>query len=277
MLYCKGCSGRVMMALGSPMRSSTNKCLFCLGETGPFTRDEHPIPESLGNDDLLLPLGFVCDSCNQYFGSKLEKQVLATPAFALERVNLNVPNKKGRTPSFSHRQHFAIHPTGFRDVVVLTGQQPVLDAALAGRIIPIPRAPDEDWLISRFLLKMGLELMILSDEIDPYEPQFDAARRFARAPSVAATWQYALGRYPRREDLIHHQTERDGETWIKEQLYQYSAGIMPSGEIGFAFLYRDHYFATNLNSPECEQYARQFDFLNEFRLNIFTGKHPNAA
>jgi hypothetical protein len=52
---------------------------------------------------------------------------------------------------------------------------------------------------------------------------------------------------------------------------------MPSGEIGFAFLYRDHYFATNLNSPECEQYARQFDFLNEFRLNIFTGKHPNAA
>lgn len=258
------------------MRSPSNKCLFCLTGIGPFTRDEHPIPESLGNDDLVLPLGFVCDSCNQYFGSKLEQPVLSLAPFALERVTLNVRNKKGWVPTFSVRQHYTLHPTGFRDRVVLTGKQPILDAAMAGRIIPIPRTPNEDWLLVRLLIKMGLELMLLTDEIDPYAPQFDAARRFARAPDRKGTWQYALGRYPRRDDLINHETERDGETWINEQLYQYSIGVMPTGETGFAFLYRDHYFATNLNSSECEHYARQFNLLNEFQVTVVTAKHQDA-
>ncbi len=37
-------------------------CLFC-GSNGPFLRLEHIIPESLGNDDLVLQ-GEVCDVCN---------------------------------------------------------------------------------------------------------------------------------------------------------------------------------------------------------------------
>lgn len=258
------------------MRPSSNKCLFCLTETGPFTRDEHPIPESLGNDDLVLPLGTVCDSCNQYFGHKLEKPVLSMPPFAFERVTLNVPNKKGRVPSLNHAPHYSLHPTGYRDLVALTGKEAVLNAALAGQMISLPWEADWDWLIARFLLKMGLELMVLTESINPYEPQFDAARRFARAPDTNASWQYAAGRYPRRDDLIHHQTEQNGETWINEQLYQYSAGVMQTGEIGFNFLYRDHYFATNLNTPECEDYARQFNWGNEFQLRVITAKRPSG-
>jgi len=33
------------------MRVPPYKCLFCLEQEVPFTRVEHPIPESLGNDD----------------------------------------------------------------------------------------------------------------------------------------------------------------------------------------------------------------------------------
>jgi len=259
------------------MRTRTNKCLFCLAAKGPFTRIEHPIPQSLGNDDLLLPIGFVCDICNQYFGTKLEKPVLAIAPFAFERTALNIPNKKGRSPSFSQSPYYALHPTGFRDVFVLAGQRFVLDAALSGQSISIPQAPDEDWLIARFLLKMGLELMLFTDTIDPYEGQFDSARRFARAPDLTATWQYAFGNYPRRDDLIHHSSMRDDETWINETLYQHSAGVMPTGEIGFSFLYRDHYFATYLNSSQCEQYVQQFNLSNEFRLSVFTGKYPKVT
>lgn len=118
------------------MRLPINKCLFCLTVEGPFTSDEHPIPESLGNDDLVLPPGFICDPCNQYFGSKLEQPVLSLAPFAVERISLNVL-KKGRVPTFSEGKHYTLHPTGFRDTVILTGQPSILNAALAGRIIPV--------------------------------------------------------------------------------------------------------------------------------------------
>ena len=32
------------------------RCIYCLTTTGPFTSEEHVIPEALGNDELVLPL-----------------------------------------------------------------------------------------------------------------------------------------------------------------------------------------------------------------------------
>src|SRR5689334_121693 len=130
------------------MRHSRDRCLFCLSEKGPFDRDEHPIPESLGNNELLLPRGVVCDFCNQYFGTKLEKRILSLPPFSFVRVALNVRNQRGRVPPSSHGQHYTLRPTGFRDVVILTGQQSILDAASAGEVIPLPSVLDEDWIIA---------------------------------------------------------------------------------------------------------------------------------
>ena len=34
------------------------------GGWGGFTTEEHPIPESIGNHELILPRGVVCDRCN---------------------------------------------------------------------------------------------------------------------------------------------------------------------------------------------------------------------
>ena len=60
------------------------ECLFC-GNDGPFTTVEHIIPESLGNDDLVLE-GEVCDSCQRYFGKEVEKYVLSHTPLAFWRV-----------------------------------------------------------------------------------------------------------------------------------------------------------------------------------------------
>lgn len=75
-----------------------NKCLFCLKSDVPFKKIEHIIPESLGNDDFTLEPGFVCDFCNQYFGSKVESYVLNIPPFNIERVATIVKTKKGNVP-----------------------------------------------------------------------------------------------------------------------------------------------------------------------------------
>jgi len=256
------------------MRAPPGKCLFCLSNAGPFLRVEHPIPESLGNDDLVLPLGFVCDGCNQYFGSKIEKHVLESMPFAGVRIMLNVPNKKGRLTHFTCKDHYSVFPTTYRDLVLFAGRQPIIDAAMEGRAIPAPQFPEDDWLMARFLLKMGLELLLTDDLVNPFDAEFNGSRRFSRCPNVGDSWRFATGRYPRRDDLINYSFIRDGETWLNENLYQYSIGKMANRDVYFAFLYRDHYFAINLNSPNCTAYVEEFNVMNEFLLQIIVARHP---
>lgn len=52
------------------------KCIFCLRSDRTFCSTEHVIPQSLGNDELVLPVGWVCDSCNQHFGTEIEAKAL---------------------------------------------------------------------------------------------------------------------------------------------------------------------------------------------------------
>jgi hypothetical protein len=96
-------------------------CLFCRSTAGPFNRIEHPIPESLGNDDLTLAKGFVCDPCNQYFGSKIEQRVLAAPPFNIERTAQAIPTKKGKLASY-HEKDLSLYSTGSANTFLLFPQ-----------------------------------------------------------------------------------------------------------------------------------------------------------
>jgi HNH endonuclease len=138
------------------MKKAPFKCLFCVASRGPFTRVEHPIPESLGNDDLVLPVGYVCDGCNQYFGSKLERAVLSSPPFNVERVAGAIKTKKGRLPKHLE-SGLEIHSTGHWDQVVLAGNAEKVEDVLKKNVLwsyPPPKYAD---LLARFFLKIGLE------------------------------------------------------------------------------------------------------------------------
>src|SRR5262249_562875 len=52
---------RTLYAQSAP---AINKCIYCLNTAGSFRSEEHIYPESLGNDEAILPKGFVCDTCN---------------------------------------------------------------------------------------------------------------------------------------------------------------------------------------------------------------------
>jgi hypothetical protein len=59
---------------------------------------EHIIPEALGNIEHVLPVGVVCDTCNNYFARKIEGPLLETPWFQHVRSRQWVKNKRGRVP-----------------------------------------------------------------------------------------------------------------------------------------------------------------------------------
>ena len=130
------------------------RCIFCKQDSAASVSVEHIVPESLGNTDHVLPIGVVCDQCNQYFARKVERQLLDSPMFRLLRSDMAVPNKRGRIPSW----------------------------------LPVDGTERPDYRqMGRFLAKVGLEVLafkVLSvpgwnDELVD-QPALDELRRFAR-------------------------------------------------------------------------------------------------
>ena len=72
-----------------------HKCIFCHKDVSISKSVEHIIPESLGNKSHVLPKGYVCDECNNYFARKVEKELLAMPYFISMRSRNNILSKKG--------------------------------------------------------------------------------------------------------------------------------------------------------------------------------------
>ena len=72
------------------------RCIFCKKSSGRSSSIQHIIPESLGNKELILRPGVVCDECNQYFAVKIEKPLLEMKYFQNVRFRNNIKSKKER-------------------------------------------------------------------------------------------------------------------------------------------------------------------------------------
>ena len=213
-------------------------CLFC-GSHGPFTL-EHVIPESLGNDDVIL-VDDVCSTCNNYF-SKIENFVLQktslgfwraflgirTKGNKLASVDLSQPKKeKGSFPS-QHPAHdqsvgFTAHEDGFTSVDI--------DSACIIRQIHLGKknefrffmTPKVLLYLGRFLCKIGVELICKADAEMARGDQIRKARTFARFGSSKNLWpifHYSEGDL---QDLRRHRMEEGG---ILEEVDCYSYDLL---------------------------------------------------
>lgn len=148
------------------------RCLFCKNDSSTTKSIEHIIPESLGNKTLVLPLGYVCDKCNNYFARKVEKPFLEQFNMRLLRFQEAVPSKKKKIPSINGiigSTQVTVH----KDVVgeeVITGID--IPPELFDKILNEPNKmeliipalveshfPEQGFIISRFLAKIALEAL----------------------------------------------------------------------------------------------------------------------
>lgn len=130
------------------------RCIFCKQESSKSRSLTHIIPESLGNVEHVLPIGAVCDDCNQYFARKVEQPLLESPTLRLLRANMAVLNMRGRTPIWDPAD--GVNHPGYRQM-------------------------------GRFLAKIGLEVLALKTLSVPTwneelvdQPDLDDLRNFAR-------------------------------------------------------------------------------------------------
>lgn len=250
------------------------KCLFCLRTDVSFSRVEHPVPESLGNDDWVLPTGFVCDECNQYFGSKVENKVISEPPFILERLGYFVKTKKGRLPKYEARKGLHLVPCGIADTLLFVAEEDYVEhyhASLGRKPFMVYQSEQVASHISRFLIKIGLEAMIDS-LVDPYSPIFDAAREHARRGRFGNKWQVGYAFYPHRGDLEISTRYDEFGPLVTRQLYEWSMGALPSGDISMSFIYGQHIFACNLSQPSIVEHLIGFNLRNDITMHFYTAE-----
>jgi len=69
-------------------------CIFCHKASDVSKSIEHIVPESLGNKRTVLWKGAVCDECNNYFATKVEKPLLDQPYFISVHHHLKSPRSQ---------------------------------------------------------------------------------------------------------------------------------------------------------------------------------------
>lgn len=189
------------------------RCILCKGADGSFTTVEHAVPESLGGGTWSeLPPGLVCDSCQNYFGTKVERLALADHPFLLLRTLLALPTKKRRAPWFDDPFEGRLESAGSPGML-LYNPAPHIENASEKSVMRLPPHPKDSRAVCRFLLKMGIEAIAFDAPDEALHDRFDAARAVARGKSNANWWymecddvtspvDWFSGRQPEGESLI---------------------------------------------------------------------------
>jgi len=144
------------------------RCIFCKKDSSNSKSVEHIIPESLGNTEHILPPGIVCDKCNNYFASNIEKHLLESRYFLYARFENLIVSKKNRVPSVKgfHLKSqsiidFTVTQKGLH-VFVNKNDIPrfINTTSEGGRLyLPHPTQPDDNYTLSRFIGKVAIEVI----------------------------------------------------------------------------------------------------------------------
>ncbi|SMR71926.1 HNH endonuclease [Aliiroseovarius halocynthiae] len=177
-------------------------CIFCLQQKENQCSVEHIIPESLGGGDwAILTPDTVCDSCNHYFGSKIESKVLQDYPLNMLRLFSGVTTKKKKWASIDHPLG-KLKASPYDSVI---GLDPISEEAenlvLSGKIsqFRVVAETKNPLLMCRFLLKVALECVARDTALDAITIKYREPRRFARNPKVGDRWWF-MYRYDPNSD-----------------------------------------------------------------------------
>ncbi len=186
------------------------KCIFCKNNSSNSKSVEHIIPESLGNKSQVLQKGIVCDSCNSYFGNKIEKIVLEMSYFKSLRSRIMIENKKGKIPKIpgftksKNEVEISFLQDRDRTIEIIYKDEKTLQCLLKDKevYIPIiPEPPQNSSDVSKFIGKIALEALAKRvSSANDWQNDFvkndalDELRYFVRFGKSYQLWPYHIRR-----------------------------------------------------------------------------------
>jgi len=164
--------------------SHVMECIFCKKTDRPFTSLEHIFPESLGNVELVLKPGIVCDTCNNGILSQLDKKLVEFDAINfLRTIHLPYNPKTGKFLSATF-QNMKIEKTHPQKLVINSRHKKHLKfwregelAHVTGTFIGSKKFYPKS--LARSLYKIALEIVALTEGAEKaLDQRYDKARKF---------------------------------------------------------------------------------------------------
>ena len=247
-------------------------CIFCKCDSSSSVSVEHIIPESLGNKEHVLPRGIVCDKCNNYFARKVEKPLLDFDFFIHARVKNFLANKKGRVPTINNtfllspkpiRLQLSRDKDGSRSIYLIDEDREAefinyLQTHDSGTFVYPVAAPVDSYLFSRFLAKVGLE--VLADKVMKvtgwrkgviFNKQLDKLRHFARYGAINKNWPYQERRLYEENHRFFDETNENYEV-----LHEFNTLYTEQQELYAVVIILGIEYAINLDGPEIDGYEK---------------------
>ncbi|MEX2163522.1 MAG: HNH endonuclease [Sulfuricaulis sp.] len=247
------------------------RCIFCKSPSETSVSREHILSESLGNTKHVLPKGWVCDKCNNYFAREVEKPFLESLYGRCSRFEMRVPNKEGRIPSVVgfHAQSqtkvdvFHSKEDGSLSIAVADGEDEAAWVASLSResrgtlYVPAATEPTADMTTARFIGKVGLEVLAQrclevpggNDEIVDKQ-ELDALRTYARRGSLRILWPIHV-RHLYAADFLF----ADDTAGRHEVMHEWTILMTPESECFAVIAIFGLEYAINLGGPEIDGYT----------------------
>jgi len=205
-----------------PNREPVNHCIYCLKKSAPFNSEEHIIPETLGNEELILPRGYVCDRCNNGVLSRLDNFLLDFEPISFLRVIYSPYTKAGKLPKASY-QNISIRKTHPRNVVLTAKDKSgwvknlkEMDDGQTSFSINIKGKKFDPKMIGRALYKIALGMVAYDEGAEvAFDPKFDMARAFILKGEDFPTNLLILSNgKPKPEITVEHLELSDGTPFL---------------------------------------------------------------
>ena len=189
------------------------RCIFCKKDSSETKSIEHIIPESLGNKSFVLPRGYVCDKCNNYFAREIERPFLEQMNVQLLRFEESIPNKKNRIPTIKgliEDEEVIVHKRiiNNRAVTDVDISQELMNRLMKEKgetqlLLPAfneKALPPQNSVTSRLIAKIAFEALSVRVPNDQAwldylidDPQFDAIRNHVRL-GTTKNWPCSIRR-----------------------------------------------------------------------------------
>jgi hypothetical protein len=254
------------------------RCIFCKNSSDNSTSVEHIIPESLGNVEHILPSGWVCDGCNNYFSREVEKPFLDSLYGKTSRFEMRIPNKKNRIPSIQgyHRESKSRIELFYSpdDVGLSIGAAEGEDESEWVRsvilnktgtlYIPASNTPENNYVTARFIGKIGFEILAQrgietsnwNNEI-VNKKELDRPRNYVRFGNPKFVWPIHIRRiYPQDFQFA------DSESPSYQILHEWIILQTAQNEYYAVIAIFGIEYVINLGGPELEGYIKWLEDKN---------------
>ena len=254
------------------MANAPFQCIFCKSTSASFDSCEHIVPESMGNLEHTLPPGVVCDGCNNYFSRKIEGPLLNTEFYRQARHRNGIPSKRNRIPvqgmlsfpdALSLELGIARDGSRYLSAANESDNNRFINRLRASKrltaVFPCASKPPQR-LLSRFLLKMGVEYLamrmlpveagIQTDHIQ--NSALDEARRYVRFNEGREDWPFHECQIYAEGNRFHD--IQTGETY--DVPHEFTLLYTEQNEMYFVIAVFGTQYSINLGGPEIDGFLK---------------------